>query len=995
MYDPQWQTAYVPFVAGLETKAASAVIPVDRLAVLENGVFTKTGSVKKRAGYTAVRPYTATSVVLGTALGLFAHSGGLNMATTKKLYSQDEDQRWSTRGVYLGATYEAREVAYANKSQVASDVAVANGVAVVVWKYATNSLYFQCYDAETGVALSAITALATATADTPSAVAIGDTVLLCYTKTDTDAVTARLIQTSNLQESVATATTVTVAGDLDTSTNFWTIVAGDDNEAYLAWHTDGTGTLAAGIGIASIDASGAQVRSALVSTDVPTRPPGLGYDADAGEVVVAWTLAAFRGYRRYYTNNLSAVAAATTVSASEADRVAAGPSVVAFEDESSENSTVGLTVIGGSTTTVYHAHLASHGFTLSDQVVFVLGHDSVTGLQNGYYLYTSSGECVGAFESGTALDRPSTHELAHYSGGSMALGFKRRLSLVDFAAQYAHTGIRLHTFTDEAPVSAAEFGQSTYLSGCQLWMFDGTAPAEAGFHMAPDVADSHFSASDVNGESLLTGVSYTYRFYYEWYNARGERVRSQFMQRTYAPTFASGEGEIVITIPTLRHTLKSATHGHAAEVSIVVYRCEGDSAAEIFYRVSSPDPSTAGSDNGYLANSFSANTVSFTDSMSDAALVAGPEKDWGSVSELIRAPIPGPALVSATMDRLFLAGGGVPRGRVLPSMTYTPEDAAGFAGELDTQVCPGRITAIGSLNEAVVVFTEDEIYAMPGPGFANDGTGAAYAPERVTTDVGCTLGASLVETPPGLLFSTAKGIYGLSQDFQVEYVGAPVERYNSQTVTSAEVVPDTNHVLFLCSDGNTLMYDYQYGQWGTFTQHRGTSAVRYGDNYAYLRNDGAVWVRDPDVYTDDGAPVIIRVRTGRFRPEGLQGFFKFRGVHVLGEYKSPHQLRARLFFDREQSYSMQRVVDFTTIMPADDFGEADLFGDDEWFGGTDGQYDYDAEILGGKRMKCSQVAFEFSDIISGEAGASFELTELAITFSTQLGPKRMPARRRV
>jgi hypothetical protein len=54
-YDPQWQTAFVPFVAGLETKAAAAVIPVERLAVLENGVFTKTGSVKKRAGYAAVR----------------------------------------------------------------------------------------------------------------------------------------------------------------------------------------------------------------------------------------------------------------------------------------------------------------------------------------------------------------------------------------------------------------------------------------------------------------------------------------------------------------------------------------------------------------------------------------------------------------------------------------------------------------------------------------------------------------------------------------------------------------------------------------------------------------------------------------------------------------------------------------------------------------------------------------------------------------------------
>jgi hypothetical protein len=942
-----------------------------------------------------MRPCAATSTVQGTSRGLFSHCDGLCLATTKKLYSQDEKQRWYSRGPYLGATYTAREVAHANRSQSAPDVAVTNGVAVVVWKYATNSLYFQCYDASTGVALTAVTALATANADHPSAVAVGSTVMLCYTDTSGDAVKARLIQTAMLQESVATATTVTLVSDLHASDHYWAVCAGSDS-VYLAWRTDGAGTLGVGVGLAELNAAGALQRQVQVTDHLITCPPGIAYDADLEQVLVAWTKASYRGYREFYATSMTAVAVATEVSTTEADRVACMPSVACFEDESSSNSTVGLTPVGGSTVTVFHAHLASHGFVLSEQAVIVLGHDSITGFQNAYYVYTAAGECVGALEQATAVDRPTGHELPHYSSGSLALGFKRRLSFDNFVAEYSHTGIRLHSFDDTGPVTSAEFGQSTYISGLQLWQFDGTASAEAGFHMAPDVRDSasgDFTANDINGESLVTGVQYNYRFYYEWYNARGERVRSNYVQRDFTPTFASGEGEITITIPTLRHTLKSATHGHAAEVSIVVYRSEGDSS-DVFYRVSSPDPSTAGNDNGYLANSFSANSVTFVDSMPDSTLVDH-ERDWGSVSDLIRAPVPGPAIVAVGADRLFLAGGGVARGRVLPSMQYAPEDAAGFATELEVQVCPDAVTALGNLNEAVVAFTRDSIWGMGGPGFANDGSGQGYVPERVTTDVGCIAAASLVEIPAGLLFQSAKGIYGLSQDFQVEYVGAAVEAHNAQTITAADVIPDTNQVVFVCSDGNALMFDYLYSQWGVFTQHRGTSAVVYGTDYAYLRNDGAVWVRTPEAFTDSGSPIVLRVRTGKFRPEGLQGFFKFRSVSVVGEYKSPHSLRVRLFFDREQSYSMERVIDVNGVMPEDPFGDVGEFGDEDWFGGDEGISDYNFQVLGGKRMKCSQVAFEFSDIISGDAGASFELTELAIEFSVQRGPKRMPARRKV
>lgn len=998
MYDPQWITAYVPFSGGLETKAAAALVPVNKLAVLENGVFAKTGSVKKRPGYVERKAWTETALLSGTSRGLLSWKGNLAQATTTRLYSQDDKQLWADRGEYFAVTYRAFEVAHANKNQSAADVAVANGVAVVVWKYATNSLYFQCFDAETEQPLCAPTVLASADANHPAAVAVGHTVLLFYTDTSADAVKARLIQTGQLQASIATATTVTVASDLRDSTNYWAVAPGNDSECYLAWEPDGSATLSAGLGLASIDSGGSQVRTAQVSTDTMTSAPGVALDDSTGRVTVAWGLSGAHKVRQYTSSTLAPVAAAATVAASNVDRIACGPGVAYYEVASGSNSSVKTYTVATTTAvTIRHAHLASHGFSLHDTSVIVLGHDSQTGIQNSYYLYNAAGACLGAFEQGTALDRPSTFELAHYSAGYMALGFQRRLSLDNFIAQYAHTGIRLHRFDEDAPVRSAEYGASTYLSGCQLWQYDGAGTFEAGFHMFPDVASNGLVSTDSNGANLLDGVQYNYRFYYEWYTASGERIRSQYIQRSITVAFASGEGKVTVTIPTLRHTLKSVTHGKAAEISIVAYRDTGDSGGLEFRRVSSPDPAATG-DNGFIANSFSADTVTFVDNIADgtaAGQLLSFEKDYASELILTNAPAPGPEHVFASGDRLWLAGGGVPRGFVYTSKTYQLEEGAAFATELQLQPTTAHITGFGAVNEAVVVFSEDEVYAVAGAGMDNTGAGNPHVAERVTTDVGCIDGRSIVMVPAGLMFQTAKGIYGLTQDFQVEYVGAAVERYNNQTITAAHVVPDTNEVVFISSDGTTLMYDYQYGQWGVFTGHRGLSAVRYGDDYAYMRTNGAVWVRAPGVYTDAGSPIIRRVRTGKFTPEGAQGWFKFRSISVLGEYISPHSLKVGFLFDREESPTVWRTVDVGSVMPADPFGDGDPFGDEDWFGGNAGRSDYNFTVLGGKRMKCSQVAFEFVDVISGEAGASFELTELAIEFSLQRGPKRMPARRKV
>lgn len=1007
-----WVYPAIPFVGGLDTKAATAVVPPDRLAVLENGVFTKQGAVAKRAGYSAVPDYAVVGTIDGARRGLTDANGAAALVTDRRVYTRTNGL-WESRGRYAGVTYRAAEVAYANKNQSAADAATTNGVTAVVWKYATNSLYFQLFD-EGDRPLCAITALATATADYPSALAVGDNILLFYADTSTNTLKARIIRTNDVAASVATASVVDVRTDL-TAERLYSVAPGEGSTGLVTWEGNNTAGVN-GVGVAHVNAFGAVSSVVTATADATALPPAVAYNSRSNTVCVAWAKTGGNvEFRQFAWSNLAAASAETDSTVGTAGRVAVAPT----EDDTSYaagkhfalaiESTLGasddldivtLVTTGSVTTTeIRHSHLASRGFALARQGCFMLGHESRTGLQNGYYLYAADGYLVGAFEQATALDRSASPELPGCSGGALALGFARALDVDKYKAQYTHSGIRLLRFNDSGRVSTAKLGQSTYLSGCQLWAFDGEQPVEAGFHMFPDVklggsgaSAGDFTADNINGESLLDGVQYNYRFYYEWYNARGERCRSLPIQRSFTPSFASGEGEITIALPTLRHTLKSATYGRQAEVSIVVYRSEGNESS-VFYRVSSPDPSTAGSDNGYVPNSFSADSVNWTDSMADAAIVDN-ERDMFSVAELLAAPIPGPELVFATGDRLYLAGGAIPRGSVLPSKQHLTGEMVEVASELETRPCTNRVTALGAVNETVVVFTEREIFLASGPGFDNAGGGQAFGTGRVTTDVGCTQPGSVVMVPGGLLFKSAKGIYALGQDFSVQYVGAPVERYNAQTIKAACVVPDTNQVVFLSEDGYTLMFDYFYGAWGTFTQHLGVDSCVVGDDYFYLRNDGIVYERDASSYTDAGAPIILKVRTGRFRGEALQHGLEMPLFGILGEYKSPHKLKVRLYYDRNEFWSSERTINVDEIIDNGTWGSSATWGSDDFWGGSGGITDYRFKVRP-RRTKFSQIAFEFEDVITAEAGASFELTELVLKVRPMGGIQSTSAARKV
>jgi hypothetical protein len=283
------------------------------------------------------------------------------------------------------------------------------------------------------------------------------------------------------------------------------------------------------------------------------------------------------------------------------------------------------------------------------------------------------------------------------------------------------------------------------------------------------------------------------------------------------------------------------------------------------------------------------------------------------------------------------------------------------------------------MDDTVIIAKERALYMIAGAGpNANPDSDAAAGfsdPALITADVGCARPVSIGTTPVGLMFQTAKGIVMLGRDRQVNYVGAAVEAFNDQTVRKTVSLPDRDQVLFLCDSGRTLLYDYFFEQWSTFTNFTGLSATLVDGALYYLRTDGRVFVEDQSSYQDDNAQISLRIETAWYRfSDALQGFQHVWHLHALGTRKSAHQLVMQYQIDYVDHWSAPVTFDART----DDgtvYG-AGSYGDGPYGGTASSAYQWRWHL----GQPCEAIRFRFYDTEDyGVSGASYELTELLLT----------------
>lgn len=582
--------------------------------------------------------------------------------------------------------------------------------------------------------------------------------------------------------------------------------------------------------------------------------------------------------------------------------------------------------------------------------------------------YSNGGGYLGALLPNVTVNGSSVYFSYLYKDLIVPVSKDRNAPAND--ATFSQTGINLAevTFTSKI-LNAAEIGSDLHLTGGFLWMYDGYTPVEHNFHLWPE--DILIIGSPASGS--MSAQEYFYCATYEWSDNQGNLFRSApsiqipftinaspgtfTANRTSgSPTLASvssitglqvgqvisGTGipantyilaigastvtmstnatsgsatsttvtvtalsSVTVNVPTLRLTYKIAN-----PVKIVLYRWS--IAQQTFYQTTSVESP--------VLNDPTVDSVAIVDTNADSDILGNSILyTTGGVVENIGAPPT--SSVALFKSRLFLIDSEDKNllwfsKQVIEAVPVEMSDLFTIyvAPTVSAQGSTGPMRCLAALDDKLIIFKDDAIYYITGTGPDNTGANNDFSdPIFITSTVGCANQRSIAFIPDGLMFQSDKGIWLLGRDLSTKYIGSPVEAFNQYDVLSAVTVPGTNQVRFTLSNGVTLMYDYFYGQWGTFAGVPAVSSTLFQGLHTFINKFGAVFKETPNSYLDGSNPVLISFLTGWLNLGGLQGYQRAYLFYLLGTYLSPHKLTVQIAYDYNPS-PLQ-----TTIISPDNF----------------------------------------------------------------------------
>ena len=537
-------------------------------------------------------------------------------------------------------------------------------------------------------------------------------------------------------------------------------------------------------------------------------------------------------------------------------------------------------------------------------------------------------------------------------------------------------GINLGTVTfDNVAQTTGEIAKTLHISGGFMSMYDASNVVEHNFHVYPE----DVVLTTTTGSGGLIAQEYFYQFTYEWTDAQGNIHRSA-PSVPMSITTTTGSSTNTIQVATLRITQKTS-------VRIVGYRWS--QAQQTFYQFTSPITPTI--------NDPSVDYLTFTDANADSAILGNPILyTTGGVVENIAAPAT--SIMTLYKSRLFLVDSEDPN-----LIWYSKQVIEGVPVEMSdlftlyvaptqgAQGSTGKITALSAMDDKLIIFKRDAIYYLTGNGPDNSGAQNDFSdPVFITGTVGCVNPKSIVLTPKGLMFCSNKGIWLLGRDLGTQYIGAPVEQYNSSTAVSAVTVPGTNQVRFNMDTGELLMYDYYYDQWGTFTNCSAISSVIYQNLHTYLTSLNYVRQESPGLYLDGSVPVLLGFTTAWLKLTGLQNFQRAYYFFLLGNYESPHFLETSIAYDFNPG--VQQTCRITPVNQVLTWGSDLSWGESTPWGGGGSVEQFRVFLT---KQKCQAIQIVCQEVYDASygvaAGAGLTLSGLNLVVSGKLSYPKPPA----
>lgn len=996
----QKQNVNIPLAVGIDQKKDQKQLAVGKLNTLENGVFTKIGEVRHRFGYTAKNRSVTDGTNITDGRKIFTYKDELNLITKDNLYSYVNSNNWISKGTFYTAGVTTKQVVRNNYRQLSPSVAYTKGIGVYAWEDSSGGVRCSVIDRENNEAVLS-NSLVDVNASNPFCIAGADYLYIYYYLVGDTSLNVRRIDPLN-PTTLETATKL--ATDLDTDV-FYDITPFGTNSFVLVYKN---ATPKISISYLKIDGDIAGVLDGYPSTvtfnddvesSICVKTLNVGDLTNDGIYIFYHQTTDGLLYIKYPTNLTGTPtpvvvdSETTTVRNITANFLTNSSLQVWYEIEGAsswknyiKSNTVSSGVAGTESVWLRGVGLASKAWRYDSGDYVIVTHSST--LQSTYFTVKSL-----SVSQNTIINKISPSRGAGLTTNQSLLPAVYNTGNDTFLAVTNNSG-RLTTETgtlagvegvqgvsidfNASDLYASErISGSLLIAGGLLQHYDGVNIVEHGFSLYPE----NITATVANGGYLEQGTRGA-KFIYEWTDAQGQLHRSAPSVALQYITNATDK-KCTFVIPTLKLTEKKSVKG---EVNIVGYSTVVDGTT--YYRMT---PVTTP-----VINDVTVDTVTFvwgdSSGETDASIIDNEILyTTGGVLENI-AP-PSAKILKAYNNRMFIAG--LPDSNEMWYSKITAQDEGiAFTDSFTNRVDKGNggVTGYGVLDDKLVIFKNNQIFAMIGQGATDTGAEDDYqTPQQITADVGCSESRSIIETPLGIFYKSTKGIYLLDRSLVNTYKGAQVEDYNDYEVLGAELLENVNQVRFILENGICLVYDYYFDEWSVFTNFTNVvSSCIWQGQYVWLSSDGFVNVENWNTFKDNSVFVPMKIITSWVQIAGLQGYQRVYSGLLLGEFKSSHTLRLRVGYNFNDWWVDDLTVDPKAVLGLSAYGE-DGYGEGSFGGGllSDAIYQWQFKQ---SIQKCQSIRFEITGLDTyGLDGAGYAISSLVLECGVKKGYNKISA----
>ena len=499
-----------------------------------------------------------------------------------------------------------------------------------------------------------------------------------------------------------------------------------------------------------------------------------------------------------------------------------------------------------------------------------------------------------------------------------------------------------------------ESNENLFITSSLPLIYDGAIVTEAGFNVSPE---KPFLFKNTEGNHKAG--EYRYTIVYKWEDQQGQIHRSAPALSQMIETQI--DDSVVIEIPTLRLT-------NLDTVMIEIYRTEDNGA--IFYLIDTI-PNSRFEDYLYYLDVIPDDDIIDNEILYTTGGVLGNDAPNGSI------------ICEMWQNRLITAG-SESKGIIY----YSKENTTGIGTEfsslfaINTGVKGGKITALKTLGDHLIVFKENTIGIVTGRGASATGVNSTYEYNLISADIGCRESNSVVQTSNFLMFKSSKGFYRMGMDMILEYVGTGVKKYREEVITSGVSLEGRDKIIFGTETGRALVFNSLFNIWTTFSNYGQVSAINRLGEYYFASPTGFVYKEDNGNYSDDGVPIKTTIQTNWIELGDLTGFQRVYTVTFLGQRMGNHSAKVELYYNyRSYENDTYEYEDYRD----DIYGTEvlDNYGDSDPYGGRHNDYQFRVKP---SKQKCTSVSIKISDYFEdNQPSAAFNLTSIVLEIGIKRG----------